>query len=127
MAGYTFIAIILTSILAFYVGDRSGASARQLWKRLPAPYRQQAMFYTDDWEAYGTVIPPAQHQVCAKGSGRTNIIERFNCTLRQRVSRLVRLSLSFSKKLENHIGAIQYFICDYNQQINQRNEPALLL
>ena len=29
-----------------------------------------------------------------------------NLTMRQRVSRLVRLSLSFSKKLENHIGAI---------------------
>ncbi|HKH21105.1 MAG TPA: IS1 family transposase, partial [Gammaproteobacteria bacterium] len=35
-------------------------------------------------------------------------------TLRQRVSRLVRATLSFSKKLANHIGAIKYFICDYN-------------
>ena len=33
-------------------------------------------------------------------------VERFNCTLRQRVSRLVRKTLSFSKKLENHIGDI---------------------
>jgi len=40
--------------------------------------------------------------VCAKGSGRTNIIERFNCTLRQRVSRLARDALSFSKILSNH-------------------------
>jgi IS1 family transposase len=32
-------------------------------------------------------------------------IERFNNTLRQRVSRLVIETLSFSKKLENHIGA----------------------
>jgi insertion element IS1 protein InsB len=30
------------------------------------------------------------------------------------VSRLVRETLSFSKKLANHIGAIQYFICHYN-------------
>ena len=35
-------------------------------------------------------------------------------TLRQRASRLVRATLSFSKKLSNHIGAIRYFICDYN-------------
>ncbi len=31
-----------------------------------------------------------------KNSGRTNLIERFNCTLRQRVSRLVRDTLSNS-------------------------------
>jgi hypothetical protein len=33
---------------------------------------------------------------------------------RQRVSRLVRDALSFSKKLANHIGAIKLFICHYN-------------
>jgi hypothetical protein len=33
-----------------------------------------------------------------------------NNTIRQRVSRLVRKSLSFSKVLENHIGAIKYFL-----------------
>jgi IS1 family transposase len=41
-------------------------------------------------------------------------IERFNNTLRQRVARLVRDALSFSKKLANHIGAIKLFICHYN-------------
>lgn len=35
-------------------------------------------------------------------------------TLRQRVSRLVRETLSFSKKLAYHIGALKYFICHYN-------------
>lgn len=40
---------------------------------------------------------------------------RFNCTISQRVSRLVRETLSFSKKLENHIGAIWYFIHHYNE------------
>jgi insertion element IS1 protein InsB len=44
----------------------------------------------------------------------TNHVERFNCTLRRRVSRLVRAMLSFSKKLTNHIGAIKYFICHDN-------------
>jgi insertion element IS1 protein InsB len=104
-------------IIAFYVGDRSRESARKLWKRIPLVYRQQANFDTDDWEAYKGVIPACQHRVCAKGGGRTNIIERFNCTLRQRVSRLVRETLSFSKSLSNHIGAIKYFICHYNQML----------
>jgi hypothetical protein len=29
-------------------------------------------------------------------------------------TRLVRSALSFSKKLSNHVGAIKYFICNYN-------------
>ncbi len=35
-------------------------------------------------------------------------------THRQRVFRLVRKTLSFSKLLENHIGAIWYFVHYYN-------------
>jgi insertion element IS1 protein InsB len=104
-------------VIAFYIGDRSRKSARKLWDRIPDLYRQQARFDTDDWEAYKGVIPASQYRVCAKGSGHTNIIERFNCTLRQRVSRLVRETLSFSKSLSNHIGAIKYFICHYNQEV----------
>ena len=60
------------------------------------------------------VIPAAQHRAISKLARKTNHIERFNNTLRQRVSRLVRAALSFSKKLANHIGAIKLFICHYN-------------
>jgi insertion element IS1 protein InsB len=63
---------------------------------------------------YKGVIPPARHKAITKQARKTNHIERFNNTLRQRVSRLVRDTLSFSKKLANHIGAIKYFICHYN-------------
>ena len=101
-------------IIAFHVGDRSKESARKLWNNIPRIYRQQATFYTDQYDSYEGVIPAAQHQAVNKASGKTNPIERFNGTLRQRVSRLVRKALSFSKKLENHIGAIKYFICHYN-------------
>jgi len=100
-------------IIAFHVGDRSGESARKLWESIPKNYRDKATFYTDDWQAYKGVIPKERHRV-VKGKG--NHIERFNCTMRQRISRLVRKTLSFSKKLENHIGAIKYFICHYNLQ-----------
>ena len=48
-----------------------------------------------------------------KGRGETNHIERFNNTLRQRVSRLVRKTLSFSKKEINLLGAILCFIDAY--------------
>lgn len=101
-------------VIAFYVGDRSSQSAQELWERIPNTYKFHATFYTDDWEAYKGIIPPNQHKAVSKHSGKTSIVERFNCTLRQRVSRLVRSTLSFSKKFENHVGAIKYFICDYN-------------
>ena len=104
-------------IIAFHVGDRSRESARKLWQSIPEIYRKKATFYTDDWDAYKGVIPEKQHRVVSKQSHRkNNHIERFNCTLRQRVSRLVRKALSFSKKLDNHIGAIKHFICHYNFQ-----------
>lgn len=47
----------------------------------------------------------------------TQHIERFNCTLRQRVSQLVRKTLSFSKELENHIAVIWLFIHHYNASL----------
>jgi insertion element IS1 protein InsB len=101
-------------IIAFHIGDRSRKSARRLWAKIPEAYRQQAMFYTDQYVVYKGVIPAAQHKAINKLARRTNHVERFNNTLRQRVSRLVRETLSFSKKLANHIGAIKYFICHYN-------------
>ncbi len=100
-------------IVGFYVGDRSKKSAKQLLKHLPPEYKNKAQFYTDDYAAYDGVIPKKRHTVSKK---YTTHIERFNLTLRQRISRLVRKTLSFSKKLDNHIGAIKYFICDYNLQ-----------
>lgn len=101
-------------VIAFHVGDRSGQSAEALWEKIPAVYQEHALFYTDHYAVYTGLIPSAQHRAISQLARKTNHVERFNCTLRQRVSRLVRATLSFSKKLSNHIGAIHYFICDYN-------------
>lgn len=101
-------------IVGFHVGGRKRKDAKKLWASLPGVYRQCAVCYTDYWEAYEKVIPQNRHKAVGKKSGQTNRIERFNCTLRQRISRLVRETLSFSKKMENHIRAIKYFIWDYN-------------
>jgi IS1 family transposase len=98
----------------FHVGDRSRTSAKQLWAKIPQAYRQHATFYTDQYVVYAGMIPAAQHKAISRLARTTNHIERFNNTLRQRVSRLVREALSFSKKLANHIGAIKLFICHYN-------------
>ena len=101
-------------IIAFHVGDRSHESGKALWAHIPLGYRERAMFHTDQYAVYKGVIPAEQHHAITKHARKTNHIERFNNTLRQRVSRLVRETLSFSKQLAHHIGAIKYFICHYN-------------
>ena len=104
-------------IVGCYLGDRTAKSAEKLWESLPNVYRQCAVCYTDFWKAYELVLPSKRHRAVGKESGETNHIERLNNTFRQRISRLVRKSLSFSKKMDNHIGAIWYFIHDYNSQL----------
>ena len=106
--------LLWTPRLAESLPSRSGQSAHALWKKIPIVYQEQATFYTDQYAVYRGIIPSTQHRAISKLARKRNHVERFNCTLRQRVSRLVRGTLSFSKKLSNHIGAIKYFICDYN-------------
>ncbi len=81
---------------------------------LRLPCRQCAIRYTDFWTFYEKVLPKKRHRAVGKESGKNNHIARFNNTMRPRISRLVSQILSFSKKLENHIGAIWYFIHHYN-------------
>jgi len=98
-------------IMALYVGDRSRDSAKELWAKMPLVYREQAIFHTDQYDACTGVIPAERHKAITKQARKTNHIERFNNTLRQRVSRLVHETLSFSKKLAYHTGATRYCIC----------------
>jgi len=103
-------------IVGVALGQRTKSTARNLWTSLPPVYRQCVVCSTDFWAAYAAIFPSKRHRAVGKESGQTNHIERFNNTLRQRCSRLVRKTLSFSKKLANHIGALWYFIHDYNAQ-----------
>ena len=105
-------------IVGVYISKRDQAGAQGLWDYLPPVYRQCAVSYTDFWSAYGTVFPQKRYKAVGKETGLKNYIERFNNTMRQRISRLVRKTLSFSKKLSNHIGAIWYFIHEYNASLS---------
>lgn len=104
-------------IVGVYIGARDEGAAQKLWQSLPAVYRQCAIAYTDFWAVYAAVLPSKRHRAMGKETGKTSDVERFSNTLRQRVSRLVRKTLSFSKSLENHMGAIWYFIHAYNQSL----------
>lgn len=75
------------------------------------------MSYTDFWDAYAAILSSKRHRAVGKETGHTNYIECFNCMLRQQISRLVRKTLSFSKKVANHIGAIWYCIHHYNASL----------
>ncbi|MBD1930956.1 MULTISPECIES: IS1 family transposase [Cyanophyceae] len=110
--------ILTKEIVGVYIGKRDESGAIGLWGSLPAIYRQCAVSYTDFWSAYQIVFPKKRHKSVSKDTGKTNYIERFNNTMRQRISRLVRKTLSFSKKLSNHIGAIWYFIHEYNASLS---------
>jgi insertion element IS1 protein InsB len=101
-------------VMAFHVGDRSRKSAKRLWAEMPLAYRQHATFHPDQYVVYEGVMPAAQHRAINKLARNTNHLERFNNTLRQRVSRLVREALSCSKQFANHSGAIKLFICHDN-------------
>lgn len=57
-------------IIGAHVGSRGKDSAKALWNLLPGVYRQCAVFYTDDWEAYKSVLPQKRHRVVGKKSGK---------------------------------------------------------
>ncbi len=84
-------------IVGVFIGAGSRQLAKQLWQSLPVVYRQCVICYIYFWEAYEQVLPSKRHRAVGKETGKTSYIERFNNTLRQRVGRLVRKTLSFSK------------------------------
>ena len=100
-------------VVAYYIGDRSEQSCRRLWERVPEVYRG-GYCYTDFWRAYREVIPEEQHEEVGKESGETAHVERWNNTLRQRLSRFVRKSLSFSKSDRMHEVCLRLFLHRYN-------------
>jgi IS1 family transposase/transposase-like protein len=104
-------------IVGFHAGSRDREGAYGLWNSMPGVYRQCAVCYTDLWSAYEKIFPWKRHRPVTKASGKTNNIEGFNSMIRQRISRLVRKTLSFSRKIENHIGAIWDFIHYYNASL----------
>ena len=96
--------------LALHGGAHSRKRAKRLWAQMPQAYRQPATFYPDQSVVYAGVLPAAQHRAISQLARPTHHMERFHNTLRQRVSRLVRATLSCSKQRINHMGAINMFI-----------------
>ena len=105
-------------VVACFVGDRSAESARALRERIPADYRRRAT-RSDCWLADAEVFPRRPHRCTGKGAGETCHVERWNCTLRQRLGRFVRQTLSFFSKCDRmHELALRLFIHHHNLSFN---------
>ena len=90
-------------VLAYAIGERGERTCRRLWERIPESYKG-ATCYGYFREAYRALIPEERHEEEAVGkeSGELAHVERWNNTLRQRLARFVRKTLSFSKSDEMH-------------------------
>jgi IS1 family transposase/transposase-like protein len=104
-------------IVAFAIGDRGKATCLRLWKAIPDTYKHCQTF-SDFWTAYQHVFPAETHHCVGKETGETAHMERWNNTLRQRMSRYVRQTLSFSKSDSAHQMFTQWFIVQYNMDIS---------
>lgn len=100
-------------IVAYYIGDRSDESCRQLWQRIPDGYKACTTF-SDFWEAYQRLFSADSHHSVGKETGQTAHIERWNNTFRQRLAHFVRKMLSFSKSDAVHDLVLLFFIINYN-------------
>ena len=100
-------------VIARAVGDRSKDTCLILWNNIPDVYRSGHCF-ADFWDAYQAIIPDEQLTQVGKETGETAHVERWNCTLRQRLSRFVRKTLSFSKSELMHIACLDLFLYRYN-------------
>src|SRR5215210_1023396 len=103
-------------VVAYAVGDRSERTCRRLWRGIPESYKG-GRCYSDFWEAYGGVVPEELHEAVSKESGELAHVERWNNTLRQRLARFVRRTLSFSKSDEMHEICLELFLHRYNAAI----------
>ena len=96
-------------VVSYAIGDRSKETCQKLWDTIPLAYRTGKCF-TDFYSAYKSIIPQDQHYPVGKQTGETAHVERWNCTLRQRLGRFVRKTLSFSKSTLMHTICLDLFL-----------------
>lgn len=115
---WTWIALCATTrqVVAVATGDQSEVTCRRLWEAVPDSYKT-AHCFSDFWQAYQAVLPDAQHEAVGKETGKTNHVERWNNTLRQRLAQFVRKTLSFSKCPKMHFMRLLLFIHRYNTDL----------
>ena len=98
-------------IVAYVLGNRDRKTADRLRKKLAELGVTYDRIATDNWDAFIAAfcknLTNAEHDI---GKQYTNGIEGNNCLLRHRLRRVFRKTCCFSKKLANHIKAIEMTI-----------------
>lgn len=100
-------------IVAFVLGDHRAETCQSWWNQIPEAYRHGHPF-SDFWDAYQKVFPKETQRSVGKDSGQANLMERWNCTLRQKLARYVRKTLSCSKTVYRHHLVTRWFIVEDN-------------
>jgi len=106
-------------VVSFALGRRDFLTAQKAWSSLPRSYWKKTV-YTDKYVVYPALIGDWQHRPSEKYTGRTSAVERVNLTFRQRVSALVRKTLSFAKSSKHLWLRLRWFVHCYNRERQQR-------
>ena len=101
-------------VVAYAIGDRSEKTCRLLWEALPEASSSRTVFDRFLVSLSGSDSQREQHTAVGKETGETAHVERWNNTLRQRLARFVRKTLSFSKSLVMHDVSLRLFLHRYN-------------
>ncbi len=85
-----------------------------LWEAIPESSAIGALFYGLLVGLSSSDSQLEQHTAVGKETGETAHVERWNNTLRQRLARFVRKTLSFSNSLVMHDICLRLFLHRYN-------------
>ena len=99
------------SIISYSIGRRNNAT--MIDAILPVLNLHPKRVYTDKYPVYKSIIPK---DVLSNQSRKTNTIERMNLTIRNRISRFSRRTLSFPKSLRMTNACVLLFFQTINWQ-----------
>jgi IS1 family transposase len=104
-------------VVAFVTGDRCAKTCARLWAKIPEDYRLRQSF-SDFWKSYRPVFKEdPTHEQVPKDRGELAHVEQFFGTVRQRLARYVRKTLSFLKSDRVHHLVTKLFIEAYNREV----------
>lgn len=91
-------------IVSVAVGRRNQKTIRQVTDKLN--HYSPKLFVTDGWNGYAALIPKAMHKITEFGINR---LERLHLSHRQRLTRLSRKTMSWSKSERMLVGSIRLY------------------
>jgi insertion element IS1 protein InsB len=112
-------------VVGSVIADRGDDALLRLLEEEMHPAWRDLPIKTDGWEAYRRLIPTEQHEVCAKTSGKTSIVEALNCKWRHRQSGLARKSCGVSRRITDDLTERFLILVDrHNRQCLKRWQKA---